>query len=72
MKLYRYYVLAASLQGALGDFVTQHKLIIENLKKKNAGGTRDAVEEHILPEGEKVIKCLEVGLTMPNEYITVL
>ena len=62
LKLYRYYILAASLQGAVTDFVTQHTSIIENLKRRDPKGTREAVEEHIISEGEKVIRCLEVGI----------
>jgi DNA-binding GntR family transcriptional regulator len=62
LKLYRYYVLVASLQGAVTDFVMQHRLIIENLKDRDPKGTREAVEEHIISEGEKVIRCIEVGI----------
>jgi len=62
LKLYRYYMLAASLQGAVNEFVMQHKLIIESMKRGNPKAAREAVEEHIIAEGEKVIRCLEFGI----------
>jgi DNA-binding GntR family transcriptional regulator len=62
LKLYRYYVLASSLQGAVSEFVTQHTSITDSLKRKDPKGTREAVEEHIISEGEKVIRCLELGI----------
>jgi DNA-binding GntR family transcriptional regulator len=65
-KLYRYYYLVLSLPGAFSEFVEMHKLIFENLKKKDPRGTRDAMEKHIISAGEKVINYLKIGLLQPE------
>ena len=61
-KRYRYYILLGSVQGNHSDFIRHHDLIIKNLKKKDPKGTRDAVESHIISAGDRVIKCIEIGL----------
>ena len=59
---YRYYHLVLSLEGNLSELVMRHELILENIKKRDPRGTREAMEEHIIFHGEKVIMLLEMGV----------
>ena len=59
-KLYRYYFLIYSLPDAISTFNAEHQLILENLKKRDPAGVRDATEKHIISAHEMIMKYFDL------------